>query len=60
MVKQWHRLPREVGESPSLGVFRDCGDVALTDAVSGHGRGELGTDLGALEVFFNLNDSMVL
>ena len=28
-----------VVESPSLGAFRSCGDVALRDVVSGHGGG---------------------
>lgn len=36
---QWHRLPREVGESPSLEVFNNHVDVALRDTVSGHGLG---------------------
>ena len=36
-VLQWHRLPREVVESPSLEVFQNYGDVALRDMVSGHG-----------------------
>mgnify|MGYP001852526754 CR=1 FL=1 len=26
---QWHRLPREVGESPSPDMLQSCGDVAL-------------------------------
>ena len=28
MVKQWHRLPREVGKSPSLEMFKECVYVA--------------------------------
>ena len=36
VVKHWHRL-KEVGESPSLEVFKERGDVALKDMVSGHG-----------------------
>jgi len=31
VVKQWHRLPREVVELLSLEVFRNCVDVALRE-----------------------------
>ena len=55
---QWHRVPREVRESPSLGVFQRCEDVAVRDVVSGHGEDGLVLDLGISVVFSNLNDSM--
>ena len=43
-----NRVPKEVVESPSLEVFKKCGDVALMDVVSGHGEGGLGVGLDDL------------
>ena len=48
VVMHWHRLPWEVVGSPSLEVFRNCGDVALRDAVCGHGEGGLMVEQGDL------------
>jgi len=31
------QLPWEEVESPNMEVFKNCGDVALRDVVSGHG-----------------------
>jgi len=41
VVRHWHRLPREVVESPSLEVFKSRGEGALRNLVSGHGGDEL-------------------
>ena len=45
--------------SASLEVFRKHRDVALRDVASGHGGDGLGLDCMVLEVFSNLNDSMI-
>ena len=37
VVMQWHRLPREVVESPLLEVFKNSVYVAVRDMVSRHG-----------------------
>ena len=51
-VLQWQGLPRVVVQSPSLELFRNCGDVALRAVVSGHGGGGLVDGLGDLRGFF--------
>ena len=54
------QLPREVVGSLSLEVFQNRGDVALRDVGSGHSGGGLGLGSVILEVFSNLNGSMIL
>jgi len=46
------RLPREVGESPSLEVFKNHGDVAARAMVSGHGKDGLPIGLDNLRALF--------
>jgi len=50
VVRQEHRLPGEVGESPSLEVFKSRVDVALRDMGSGHGVMGCWLDWVVLEV----------
>ena len=51
-VSHWHRMPREVMESLSLELFENGVDVALRDAVSGHGGDGLVVRLGDLRGLF--------
>ena len=60
-MRHWNRQPRDVVESLFLEVFKNHGDMSLRDMVSGHGGGNgLGLDWMIVEVFSNLNDSMIL
>lgn len=36
-VRQWHRLPRELVDSLSMEVIKNCVGVVLRDTVSGRG-----------------------
>ena len=57
-MRQWHRLPREVVESPSLELFKKHVDVTLRDVVSGHSEDGIVIGLIVLRDFSSLSDSM--
>ena len=59
VVRHGKRLPREVGETPSLEVFKKWVKVALRDMVSGCDGVVLVVGLGDLSNLSNLNDSMI-
>ena len=59
-MRQWHRLPRKVVESPSLGGLKNCRVVAVRDVDSGGDGLVVGHDDLILVVFFNLDDSVFL
>ena len=59
-VLQWHRLPGEVMELPSLEVFQSRVDVALRMWSVGMVGMGWQLDQVILELFSNLNDSMIL
>ena len=58
-VRQWHRLPRKVVESPSLEVFKKHVEVTLSDLVwSSHVHGLIG-EVDDLSSLSNLNNSII-
>ena len=60
VVLQWHRLPREVVELPSLEVFQSRVDVALRTWSMGMVGMDWQLDRVILVVSSSLNDSMIL
>ena len=49
---QWHRLPKEVMESPFQEALKNCRGVALRVMVSGFCGDELMVGLGDLSILF--------
>ena len=60
MVKQWHRLAREVVQSLSLEMFKNHMDVALRDMVRGHGGDGLVAGHDDLRGLTNFSASLIL
>ena len=59
VVRHGKRLPREVGETPSLEVFKKRVGVVLKDMVSGHSGDGLMMGLDDLSgLFFNDSKSL--
>jgi len=51
-MRHWHRLPREMVESPSLEGLNSSVDVALRDVVNGKGGDGSTVELGGLRGLF--------
>jgi len=60
VVRDWHRLPREVVGSPSLEVFKEQGETALRDVVSRQSGDGLVDGRHDLSGLFHFNDSVIL
>lgn len=52
VTMQWHRLPKEVMESPFQEALKNCRGVALRVMVSGFCGDELMVGLGDLSILF--------
>ena len=59
-VKHWNRLPREVVESPSPEVFKKCVCIPERQVLVGMVVMGCWLEQMILEVFSNLNGSMIL
>jgi len=52
VMRQWHRLPKEVVESLSLEMFKSCSVVAMRDVISEHGGDGLVVGINDLSNLF--------